>query len=105
MKKIMSLAVAGTIALFAASSTFADKSIASTANTNHAPTISVLQDDDQMGSMKQKKSAGKSMKKMIAKKKTMSMKKKSGMKKGMKMKKKPMKKKSGMGNMKMKDMD
>ena len=101
MRKIMSLAVAGTIAVFAASSTFADKLIVSTANTNHAPTVSVIQDDDQMGNMKSKKSG---MKKGM-KKKTMSMKKKSGMKKGMKMKKKTMKKKSGMGNMKMKDMD
>ena len=100
MRKIMSLAVAGTIAVFAASSTFADKLIVST-NMNSAPTVSVMQDDDQMGNMKSKKSV---MKKGM-KKKPMSMKKKSGMKKGMKMKKKMMKKKSGMGNMKMKDMD
>lgn len=100
MRKIMALAVAGTIAVFAASSIFADKLNVSTTNTNHPLTVATMQDADRMGSMKPKKSAGKGMKK-----KKMSMKKKSGMKKGMSMKKKPMKKKSGMGNMKMKDME
>jgi hypothetical protein len=107
MKKFMSLIVAVAIAVFAAASSVVanDNGNSASAIFNHAPTVSAMQDDDQMGSMKPKKGAGKGMKKMSMKKKTMSMKKKSTAKKGMNMKKKPMKKKSGMGDMKMKDMD
>jgi hypothetical protein len=84
MKKIMTLIIAGAIAVFTASSVFA------------------AQDDHrQMSGMNMKKNTGKSMKKKgaTAKKKGMTMKKKSTT-----TKKKPAKKKSGMGNMKMDDM-
>lgn len=102
MKKIMILTIAGTIAVFTATSTFADNLIVSTANMNHAPTVSAIQ-DDQMSGMKTKKTGGKSMKKMNSKKRTV--KKKSRTKKQMNMKKMPMKKKTDMGDMKMKDME
>lgn len=84
MKKIMSLIIAGTMAVFAAaSSTVANGSSV----MNAVPTISVMQDDQKMGKMTQKKTAGKGMKKKTAMKKGMKMKKKHTMKKGMKMKK------------------
>ena len=84
MKKIMSLIIAVTIVVFAAaSSTVANGSSV----MNAVPTVSVMQDDQKMGKMTQKKTAGKGMKKKTAMKKGMKMKKKHVMKKGMKMKK------------------
>lgn len=84
MKRILTLIIAGVIAAFAASSVFA------------------AQQDQQMNGMNMKKNTGKNMKKKGAnvKKKRMSMKKKST-----NTKKKPVKKKTDMGDMKMKDME
>ena len=71
MKKIMSLIIAGTMAVFAAAS-------ATVANgsgvMNAAPTVSVMQDDHKMGNMASKKHTGKGMKKKHTMKKGMKMK-------------------------------
>ena len=73
MKKIMSLIIAGTMAVFAAAS-------ATVANgsslMNAAPTISVMQDGHKMGNMASKQRTGKGMKKKHVMKKGMKMKKK-----------------------------